>query len=110
MKKVTCGMKNNYDDLNIYSENGKKKFGYNGIRYKTENYKIAEYGVCSYKLHNAPDAFVGGKVFLRFNHIEPGLKIWVTTDDDPEFMISNLDLQTLEDKINPNSTRKIYEI
>jgi hypothetical protein len=54
---------------------------------------------------------VGGKVFLRFKHIEPGLKIWVMTGDgDPEFMISNLDLQTEEDKINPNSTRKIYEI
>ena len=48
MKKVTCGMKNNYDNLKIYTENNRQRFGYNGIRYKTEPYKIAEYGVCSY--------------------------------------------------------------
>lgn len=84
-------MKNNFSNLNIYAENDRQNFGYNGIRYKTEKYKIAEYGVCSYKLLNAPDAFVGGKVFLRFNRIEPGLKILVNNGVDPEFIISNLD-------------------
>jgi len=109
MKKVTCGMKNNYDDLNIYAENTKKTFGYNGIRYKTEAYKISEYGVCSYRVFNAPDAFVGGKVFLRISRIEPGLKIWVTTGDEyPEFMISNVFEET--DLEKRNSSRKIYEI
>ena len=72
-------MKNNYNDLNIYAENGSKSFVYNGIRYKTHAYKTAEYGVCSYKVTNAPDAFVGGKIYMRFKRIEPGLKIWVTS-------------------------------
>ena len=109
MKKVTCGMKNNYDELNIYTENQRKRFGYNGIRYKNEKYKIAEYGVCSYKIQNAPDAFVGGHIFLRFNYIEKGLRIWVTTSGEKqEFMISNVKKETPEERLN--STREIYEI
>jgi hypothetical protein len=41
---------------------------------------------------------------LRFNRIEPGLKIWVTTDDEyPEFMISNVEEMTEEEKRNSSS-------
>jgi hypothetical protein len=68
--KSTCGLLNNYDDLNIYASGEKATFSYDWLRYKTEDYKIPTYGACAYALTNPPGGYTGGKIYVKFTKIE----------------------------------------
>lgn len=79
--KSNCGLLNNYDDLVLYANDTKQTFTFNGLRWKTQEYKIPTYQACSYTVKNPPGGFNGGKVYIKFTQLERGgVTLYVSSD------------------------------
>jgi hypothetical protein len=78
MNKEQCGLQYNYNDMNLYTEGGEwKTFRFGGLRWKTKGYKTATYQVCSYNIMNPPGGYTGGKVILKVNQPDSGVKLYL---------------------------------
>jgi hypothetical protein len=51
------------------------------LRYKTEDYKIPTYGVCSYTVKNPVGGYTGGKTYIKFTAIaQGGITLYVNSN------------------------------
>ena len=79
--KSTCGLQNNYDKTVIYAHTEKETFSFDRLRYKTANYKIPTYGVCSYTVKNPVGGYTGGKVYIKIAKLdEGGVTLYISSD------------------------------
>ena len=78
--KENCGLKSNYDGLNIYASGSKKTFSFSGLRYQTEPADAASYAVCSYQVMNPPGGYSSGKIFVKFTRVDFGVKVYISSD------------------------------
>jgi len=61
----------------LYASNDWKTFKYEGLRWKTEDFKIPTYQVCSYNVMNPPGGYTSGRVYLKVNEPEAGVKLYL---------------------------------
>jgi prefoldin subunit 5 len=52
------------------------------LRYATNKWKNAEYGMCYYQVGNQPYYFLNGKVKIKFTKIESGVDVYLNAGSD----------------------------
>ena len=76
MTKKNCGYEHNYMDLDLYASNDNTNFRVDGLRWKTNKYKVPTYQACTYKVMNPPGGYKGGKVYLTVEKKEAGMRLY----------------------------------
>ena len=82
-------MKDNYDELNIYTFNEKKNLKFDGLRYITFPKVNATYDVCTYSIQNPPGGFDGGNIYLKLINIDTGLKMYISSSNSSQIYDRN---------------------
>ena len=80
---MTCGLKSNYDELNIYAMGMEEKttFSFERLRFKTDYWKTPSYSTCSYQVMIPPGGYSSGKLYVQFKKIESGVTIYISSDE-----------------------------
>ena len=80
---MTCGLKSNYDELNIYAMGMEKKttFSFDRLRYKIDFWKTPAYSACSYQVMIPPGGFSSGKLYVQLKKVEAGVTLYISSDE-----------------------------